>query len=725
MSLFAVSRFMGDEGDEEEHETTDKAQDILARLQAQAEARQRNKALEDDNVSAKGKRKHRDSETQQEDDVVKKKKKKKRDKDTDHSEHDILDETDSTSKHKKKKKKSKELSDDDNDDKLHITRKHKKKRKRSSKEEKGSDSDVSVSNLEGETNKDKTTVEEEAAATDGEDEEQDKMEADPVTMVTLGEGGQEIGGFTVLGDFKKKEKEQVLRVLPDWLASPDVISADLRHKRLPINEMVGLDPLLVERLAENKISHFFPVQMQVIPQVLKVIKHGWLVGSGGYRPNDICVSAPTGSGKTLAFVLPIVQALKPRVVRRVRAVVVLPVKDLAVQVYKVFLAYVHGTELKVGLAVGQKTLVSEQQTLVMKKLRGHISLVDIVVATPGRLVDHITNTEGFDLSQLRFLVIDEADRMMDEIKQDWLSILEGAVYHQDGCQQGSSSREIPGPLTVANCSRLQIPLQKLLFSATLSQNPEKLQHLKLFQPRLFTSVVKVTLDEEKRVGRALTGGGEQDRDENETSDMAAPRGEFIGKFTTPMGLTEYYLRVSGAEKPLVILHFLHQLKFRHVLCFTNSREATHRLYLLVKEFGGVRVQEYSSSLSANKRNRMINDFSANKVDLLICSDAMARGMDVENVKYVISYDTTTHIKTYIHRVGRTARAGKVGTALTFLENKEVYHFKKMVQEAGKTSIKEMEIDKEALSPLVPQFQVALKQLPQLLMEEKRKKKQKG
>ncbi|XP_046546040.1 LOW QUALITY PROTEIN: ATP-dependent RNA helicase DDX51-like [Haliotis rubra] len=724
MSLFAVNRFMGDEDDEEERqETAGKAQDILARLQAQAEARRRSKTFQNEDVSAKGKRKHRVSETQVEDDVVKKKKKKK-DKDRKNSGSDIVDETDSVTKHKKKKKKVKvkELSEEEDGNEVTKTKKHKKK-KRLSKEENDSDSDVSASKVETVTKKHETMDQDED--TDGEEEEQEKKEADPVTMVPLGEGGQEIGGFTVLGDFKKKQKEQVLRVLPDWLSSPDVISADLRHKRLPINEMVGLDPHLVERLAENKISHFFPVQMQVIPQVLKVIKHGWLVGSGGYRPNDICVSAPTGSGKTLAFVLPIVQALKPRVVRRVRAVVVLPVKDLAVQVYKVFQSYVQGTDLKVGLAVGQKTLVSEQQTLVMKKLRGHISLVDIVVATPGRLVDHITNTEGFDLSQLRFLVIDEADRMMDEIKQDWLSILEGTVYNQDGRQQGSISREVPGPLTVANCSRLQIPLQKLLFSGNAVSEPREAAALKTVPASIVYLCCQGNIDEEKRIGRALTGVEEQDRDEKKTSDMADTRGEFIGKFTTPTGLTEYYLRVSGAEKPLVILHFLHQLKFRHVLCFTNSREATHRLYLLVKEFGGVRVQEYSSSLSANKRNKIINDFSANKVDLLICSDAMARGMDVENVKYVISYDTTTHIKTYIHRVGRTARAGKVGTAMTFLENKEVYHFKKMVQEAGKTNVKEMEIDKVALSPMVEQFQVALKKLPQLLMEEKRKKKQKG
>ena len=141
-----------------------------------------------------------------------------------------------------------------------------------------------------------------------------------------------------------------------------------------------------------------------------------------FRPHDVCVSAPTGSGKTLAFVLPIVQALKGRIVPKVRALVVLPVQvptlslklhifwygkgkkflhtsrwfqDLAAQVYKVFLQYTEGTQLRVKLVSGQKGFKQEQLELVKPDTcGGYHSMVDILVATPGRIVDHIQKTEG-------------------------------------------------------------------------------------------------------------------------------------------------------------------------------------------------------------------------------------------------------------------------------------------------------------------------------------------
>ena len=143
----------------------------------------------------------------------------------------------------------------------------------------------------------------------------------------------------------------------------------------------------MQKLKENQITYFFPVQRQVIPHLLKRNKY--------FRPSDLCVSAPTGSGKTLAFVLPLVQLLSDRVVPRVRALVVLPVQDLAMQVFKVFQAYSSANHLRVKLISGQKSFAQEQVELVVHDDNASIdqgvyhSLADIVVATPGRLVDHI------------------------------------------------------------------------------------------------------------------------------------------------------------------------------------------------------------------------------------------------------------------------------------------------------------------------------------------------
>ncbi|KAL3842176.1 hypothetical protein ACJMK2_020218 [Sinanodonta woodiana] len=537
-------------------------------------------------------------------------------------------------------------------------------------------------------------------------EDKDGDQADEET-----EQKDEVGGFTVLGEIRRKKKQKVQRVLPEWLAKPNIIGSDLRNLTLLVTEMKGLDQDLVEKLQKNNITHFFPVQVQILPVMLESCQYGFHVGRAGYRPNDLCVSAPTGSGKTLAFVLPIVQALKNRVTCQVRALAILPVRDLAMQVFKVFQTYCEGTKLKVGLLIGQTTFHSEQQSLVAHRLNGYSSLMDIIVCTPGRLVDHINKTEGFNLSHLRFLVVDEADRMMEEIQQDWLSQVEAAIQRGDNSQE---PRNLSLPFTAAKQLDFFPQLQKLLFSATLSQNPEKLQQVNLFQPKLFTSVVSSAKD---KMSSNKNEEFPQERKDTEDEDTKV-QGEFVGKYTTPAGLTEYIVECTAAEKPLIILHFLHNLKFRNILCFTNSVEATHKLYWVVKLMGGIEVREFSSNLPTLKRNKIQHNFESGKIDILICSDVMARGMDVENVKYVISYDPPSFIKTYIHRIGRTARAGKVGTALTLLQKKEFYHFKMMTREAGKTAIHNMKIGKKSLKPMIPDFQQALKQIPDILQKEK-------
>ena len=136
---------------------------------------------------------------------------------------------------------------------------------------------------------------------------------------------ENIEGFTILGDFTDQSKVKVNRVLPYWLSHPDIVTVDLHSSPLPVTDMPGLDTKLVAKMVKENIHHFFPVQRQVIPHLLQA--------SPKFRPSDVCVSAPTGSGKTLAFVLPIISALRSRMVPRVRVVAVLPTQELASQVY--------------------------------------------------------------------------------------------------------------------------------------------------------------------------------------------------------------------------------------------------------------------------------------------------------------------------------------------------------------------------------------------------------
>ncbi|XP_028295961.1 ATP-dependent RNA helicase DDX51 [Gouania willdenowi] len=500
-------------------------------------------------------------------------------------------------------------------------------------------------------------------------------------------------GFTVLGGFESKPVQKVHRVLPQWLTEPDLIHRDIRNNLVPTADVSGICAQLRRSLHSHGIKNLFPVQAEVIPAVLESSQEGFLFGRGGYRPRDICVSAPTGSGKTLAFVIPVIQVLMKRVVCEVRALAVLPTKELAQQVYKVFMSYAEGTPLRVVLLAGQKSFAAEHASLSV--LGGGIrrSLADIVVATPGRLVDHINKNSDLHLEHLRFLIIDEADRMIDSMHQSWLTQVVKAVYRSEVAagHQSVLQRVEPVCITAASLSPPQIPLQKLLFSATLTQNPEKLKLLDLHQPRLFSS----------------------------THTAEAPTLQQDG-FHFPQGLTEYYVPCTLNNKPLHILHFIIRMKLSPVLCFTNSRETAHRLYLLVQLFGGIQAAEFSSRLSPGQRKKTLKEFEKGKVQLLISTDAAARGIDINAVKCVVNYDAPQFIRTYIHRIGRTARAGKSGLAFTFLLRVQEKKFLQMLSDAGSPGIQKQMVKPESMKSLEERYEQTLHELADVIKNEKAK-----
>lgn len=514
-------------------------------------------------------------------------------------------------------------------------------------------------------------------------------------------------GFTVLGGFEIQPVPKVHRVLPQWLAQPDVIHRDIKSNLVPISDIPGLSAQLVKKLQMNGIQHLFPVQTEVIPAIIESAQQGLLTGRGGYKPRDICVSAPTGSGKTLAFVIPVIQVLMERVVCKVRALAVLPTKELAQQVCKVFTTYTEGTTLKVVMLAGQKTFAAEQASLSEQRGGMRRSLADIVVATPGRLVDHINKNSGLCLEHLRFLIIDEADRMIDSMHQSWLSQVGKMVYRSGSGSEAMSifRRTDPVCVTAASLSPPQMPLQKLLFSATLTQNPEKLQQLGLHQPRLFSSIHSLS----NPPPAAITSSSS-----NTTPAIPIQKQDH---FDFPQGLTEYYVPCTLSKKPLLILHFILRMKLSPILCFTNSRETVHRLYMLVQLFGGIQAAEFSSRLSPGERKKTLKEFEQGKIQLLISTDAAARGIDVSGVKCVVNYDAPQYIRTYIHRIGRTARAGKAGLAFTFLLGVQEKNFLQMVEEAGSPGIQKQIVKPENLKGIEARYERTLQELAHVIKDE--------
>lgn len=240
-----------------------------------------------------------------------------------------------------------------------------------------------------------------------------------------------------------------------------------------------------------KLGNFFPVQKQVIPIIQDDNNLQSIIS------NDLCVLAPTGSGKTLTYVYPIVRELYSYIRPAIRAIILVPVGDLAEQVYHVVEEFIQQINTTLdspsakltsrpikSILLSNKTQFSREKVQLIDKEQKKC-LFDIIISTPGRLVDHIQMTEELDLKELRFLVLDECDRLVENIKQNWLDVINQELFFN------KNRKFIMNDFLNVNNTifhrKWLIPVQKLLLSATLSRNPEKLEQLNLFQP-LFLNI---------------------------------------------------------------------------------------------------------------------------------------------------------------------------------------------------------------------------------------------
>ncbi|KAJ2032460.1 ATP-dependent RNA helicase dbp6 [Coemansia sp. S610] len=485
--------------------------------------------------------------------------------------------------------------------------------------------------------------------------------------------------------------------IPHWLAHPATVD---RNATAPVTDpRFALSPHAIACCEKAGISTLFAVQAAVIP----ILRTAHTLSRLRRHVRDLCVSAPTGSGKTLAFVLPIVEKLRQRLVVRLRALVVLPTKDLAHQVKECFDFFCAGTDLRVGLATGDMSLAKEQAALTDQSsdLTGGSSLVDILVCTPGRLMDHLTLTANFTLQHLEFWVMDEADRLLGETYQDWLPKVQSFIEAPVSPRDLTATSGIPTPDACTSRdpeSKLDLlarpppRIQKLLFSATLTQDPAKIARLKLVRP-LYISIT----DEGKK-------------------GQSGPS----ATYTFPSTLTEHYASCPVDEKPLWLIYLLWELRISGGVCFTKSLETAHRLAQVVQTWATnvpddawpgakIVVAEYSSDLPATERARIMRLFKQGSINLLICSDLIARGMDVDQIASVINYDVPTHMSQYTHRVGRTARAGRQGSAYTLVGASQMFHFKKMMTESQhwEGCLNPIKPRKDLLETLKTQYQAAL------------------
>jgi ATP-dependent RNA helicase RhlE len=350
-------------------------------------------------------------------------------------------------------------------------------------------------------------------------------------------------------------------------------------------DQLGLSAELLRAVQELGYVTPTPIQQRAIPSV--------------FEGRDLLAAAQTGTGKTAAFALPLLQRMSeevpsPRGPRAPRLLVLVPTRELAAQVGQSFDDF--------GRHLNQRTLLVFGGVSARPQIDALRQGVDIVVATPGRLLDHI-NERVVDLSKVRRLVLDEADRMLDM----------GFI------------RDIRRVLAVLPKQR-----QNLLFSATFSDEIRTLANGLLHNPL--------------------------------TVEVAARN--------APAELIEHRVHlVEQGEKRAVLSHLLREGATPQTLVFTRTKHGANRLADQLSK-DGIECAAIHGNKSQNARTKALADFKDYKVQVLVATDIAARGLDISELPQVVNYELPHVPEDYVHRIGRTGRAGSTGQALSLVATDE-------------------------------------------------------
>lgn len=431
--------------------------------------------------------------------------------------------------------------------------------------------------------------------------------------------------------------------LPKWLANPLIISSSYE---ISTSESSESDSKVFDALGKQTFhikSAFFILFSRLgieglFPFQTRVREH-FLDQEAG----DLCVSAPTGSGKTLSYVLPVVESLQRHIIGRIRCLVVVPTRDLIPQVEETF------------------SLVSTAYEAADKNSNSSCALkngTDFLVLTPGRLIDILST---LNLDALEYLIVDEADRLLDQSFQEWLPqlLLKISTLRETNGQDQDNN------IFDSEAWTKKSGVRKLLFSATLTKNPAKIAPLQLYRPKYFQ--VRTINEEDPQ---------------NEKNNINTGTGS--SQLMTPESLKELAVVINEAEmKPAALFEILTQIlpqPATRILCFTRSVDSTNRLTkLLLTALPNIKIACFHGSLTDAARQKLLKQFESEEINILLGSDAMARGLDLKAVSCVINYDLPAFSATYVHRAGRSARAGREGLAVTLLTSDQVRHFKKMMR----------------------------------------------
>ncbi len=355
-------------------------------------------------------------------------------------------------------------------------------------------------------------------------------------------------------------------------------------------KQLNLNPSILKTLGQQGYTKPTPIQKEAIPNILK--------------GKDILGCAQTGTGKTAAFAIPILQMLFEKKKefqnnKSIKALVLTPTRELAIQIDESLTCYGKYTDLKHSVIVGGVSQYHQVKSLK----RG----VDILVATPGRLLD-LMNQGFIKLSQIKYFVLDEADRMLDM----------GFIHDVKRIIQA-----------------LPVQRQTLFFSATMPKEIVKLSDTILKEPvKIAVTPISSTVDIIKQ--------------------------------------SFYY--VNKNDKKKLLIHLLKDHRLKSVLVFSRTKHGANKV-VGVLENAGIDAAAIHGNKSQTARQKALDNFKKKRTRVLVATDIAARGIDVDELSHVINFDLPEVPETYVHRIGRTGRAGLSGVALSFCSDEEQQYFK--------------------------------------------------
>ena len=364
-------------------------------------------------------------------------------------------------------------------------------------------------------------------------------------------------------------------------------------------QQLELNKTIIEQTEKEGFDELTPIQEQCIPEIIK--------------GNDVVGQAETGSGKTLAFCLPILDKIEHK--GGIQTLVITPTRELCVQVSDEFIKFGKDLGIKTTSIYGGVSL--EPQA---RKLRN----TEVVVGTPGRLLDHLRRG-NIDFRNLRFLVLDETDKMFD---MGFIDDIEDII------------RQIPRKR------------QNLMFSATISGQIHNIMKRHLNHPKIIKT--KSLVDESKL-------------------DQV------------------YYDIYNQNSKFSLLLHLLKNNTHGLAIVFCATRKEADVVAKNLKK-QGVQASAIHGGMSQNKRLESLDKLKNQNTDVLVATDVAARGLDIKNVTHIYHYDVPATSTEYIHRIGRTARAGEKGSAVTLLTERDHDNFRK-VQSNEKLVIEKADMPK--------------------------------